>query len=91
MSTARRVIRLRVPAMMPGFSRNCRRTSSTIDAGRAADRRHGDAAEQVGDQAAEEQADHHVGVGQREIDRHARSTGRSGAGAVRLAMKNFRS
>ena len=51
---------------MPGFSRNWRRTSSTIDAAGAADGRHGDAAEQVGQQAAEEQADHDVGVAKRE-------------------------
>ena len=37
---------------------------------RAAHRRHGHAAEEEGDQAAEQQPDDDVGVGQREIDRH---------------------
>ena len=37
-------------------------------AGRTADRRHGDAAEQIRDQAAEDQAGDHVGVGQVERD-----------------------
>ena len=56
---------------MPGFSRNCRRTSSTIDGRRAADRRHAHRAEQIRQQAAEQQAGHHVGIAQREIGRDA--------------------
>ena len=36
-------------------------------AGGASDRRHGDAAEEERDQAAEQQADHDVGIGEREV------------------------
>ncbi len=57
--------------MMPGFSRNWRRTSSTTEPAALADRRHAHAAEQERDQAAEQQADDDVGVGEREIDGHA--------------------
>jgi hypothetical protein len=53
--------------MMPGFS-GTGGAPPRRRAGRAADRRHGDAAEQVGQQAAEQQADHDVGVGQAEVD-----------------------
>ena len=56
---------------MPGRSRNCRRTSSTIDDGGAADRGHAHGAEQIRQQPAEQQAGDDVGIVQREIRRDA--------------------
>ena len=54
-------------------------------AGGAPDRRHGDAAEEVGDEAAEQEADDDVGVRQREVDGDAPEVLVGGrAGAVRL-------
>ena len=41
-------------------------------AGRTTDRRHGDAAEEIGQQAAKQQAGDDVGIGQREVDLDAR-------------------
>ena len=63
---------------MPGLALNWRRTSCDDGAGGAADGRHGDAAEQVGDEAAEQQADDDVGVGEREIGVHALEVGEGG-------------
>ncbi len=54
---------------MPGFSLNWRRTSSTTEPAARPDGRHGDAAEQVGDEAAEDQAGDDIGVGEVERDR----------------------
>ena len=56
-------------------------------AGGAADRGHAHGAEQVGQQAAEQQADHDVGVGEREIERNAAKY----LCCAALAMKYLRS
>jgi hypothetical protein len=56
--------------MMPGFSLNWRRTSSTTAPAGAAHSRHGNAAEQIRQQTAEQQTGDDIGVGQREQGVH---------------------
>ena len=68
------VVRLdSVPSMMPGFSRNCRRTSSMIVAGCLTDGADGQRAEEEDQHRAEEPADEHLDL--RKVDREAWTLG----------------
>ena len=69
MSTARRIVRPLGALHDAGLLLELPAHLLDDRAGGAADGRHGDAAEQVGDQAAEDQAGHDVGVGEVERDR----------------------
>ena len=55
--------------MMPGISLNCRRTSTTTEPGRPADRSHAERAEEIGQEPADDEADDTTGILQVEVDR----------------------